>query len=418
MSELIHALNRIVNWLKNHPSEKYASVDVLQPGLSYEEIDRRVADLPFKLPKEVYELYQWRNGTCEGEEERARFFNGLFFLSLEAALDKYEELLEEFEDFIEDDYLVESKDYSEKSDFWDVMWFPLFCSIFIDEPSFYLVKGDSEGNIYPDIFYSNPYDYHCKEFNSLAEMMLLIAKSYESKADLQVNKPTAKYFYQMSSSRNLTNLNNAFDRILIYLEEHENLNNARFESLKFGLSYEEIIEKIKDLPLCFPTEVIELYRWGNGTWKGEELYGRFFNNYTFLSLEAALEIYNLYATSWLESRYRTNLPYLNDDNLRWRNLRWNKRWFPIMEDLDGKGLLVIVLNQQQIETSPILDIFWEDIDGEPDIIYPNLTKMIQAEAELYEAGYYLPRKNREIDYEAVKCIRQKYQEIPMRVWRE
>lgn len=89
-----------------------------------------------------------------------------------------------------------------------------------------------------------------------------------------------------------------------------------------------------------------------------------------------------------------------------------------MEDLDGKGLLAIVLNQQQTEITPVLDIFWEDFDGKPYIIYPSLSKMIQAEAELYEAGYYLPRKNREIDYEAVRCIRQKYQEIPMRVWRE
>jgi hypothetical protein len=43
--------------LEKHPSKKYASVDVLQPGLSYEEIDRRVVDLPFKLPEEAYELY-------------------------------------------------------------------------------------------------------------------------------------------------------------------------------------------------------------------------------------------------------------------------------------------------------------------------------------------------------------------------
>lgn len=44
--------------------------------------------------------------------------------------------------------------------------------------------------------------------------------------------------------------------------------------------------------------------------------------------------------------------------------------------------------------------------------------MIKAEAEVYEAGYYLARKNRKIDYEAVRCIRQKYQEIPIRVWQE
>lgn len=34
MSELTDALNRIVDWLEKYPSEKYASVDVLQPGLT------------------------------------------------------------------------------------------------------------------------------------------------------------------------------------------------------------------------------------------------------------------------------------------------------------------------------------------------------------------------------------------------
>ena len=57
MSELIDALDRIVNWLEKHPCEKYSSVDVLQPGLSYEEIKRRVADLPVMISEEVYELY-------------------------------------------------------------------------------------------------------------------------------------------------------------------------------------------------------------------------------------------------------------------------------------------------------------------------------------------------------------------------
>lgn len=36
--------------------------DLFQPGLKPEEIDEIAKDLPFKLPQEVYELYQWRNG--------------------------------------------------------------------------------------------------------------------------------------------------------------------------------------------------------------------------------------------------------------------------------------------------------------------------------------------------------------------
>ena len=54
-SQLTNALNRILNWI-----EKYNSyyVKYLQPGLSKKEVDNLVEDLPFKLPSEVYELYQ------------------------------------------------------------------------------------------------------------------------------------------------------------------------------------------------------------------------------------------------------------------------------------------------------------------------------------------------------------------------
>lgn len=39
--------------------------DLFQPGLKSEEIDQITKDLPFKLPLEVYELYQWRNGLVD-----------------------------------------------------------------------------------------------------------------------------------------------------------------------------------------------------------------------------------------------------------------------------------------------------------------------------------------------------------------
>lgn len=39
---------------------------LLQPGLKLEEIDEITKNLPFKLPEEVYEIYQWRNGLLKG----------------------------------------------------------------------------------------------------------------------------------------------------------------------------------------------------------------------------------------------------------------------------------------------------------------------------------------------------------------
>lgn len=59
MSELTNALNRIIKYLKQNNPE---AASWLQPGLSKEEITEIVTDLPFELPQELYELYQWRNG--------------------------------------------------------------------------------------------------------------------------------------------------------------------------------------------------------------------------------------------------------------------------------------------------------------------------------------------------------------------
>ena len=155
MSDLTNALNRIFSWLEKHPSEKYASVDVLQPGLSYEEIERRVADLPFKLSEEVYELYKWRNGTCEGEEDFSKFFNGYAFLSIESAIEEYEEL------------------------FWKSRWFPIF---YLDSRDYLVVSCESE-NLAPilRIYLGGGEDGELL-FSSLTNMMLTIAECYETDA--------------------------------------------------------------------------------------------------------------------------------------------------------------------------------------------------------------------------------------------
>jgi hypothetical protein len=37
-----------------------------QPGLSREEIEEKARELPFLLPDDICELYQWRNGNPSG----------------------------------------------------------------------------------------------------------------------------------------------------------------------------------------------------------------------------------------------------------------------------------------------------------------------------------------------------------------
>ena len=98
MSTLTEALESISAWFQKHFPDSQA----LQPGLSYETIQKEVSNLPFELPTEINELYLWRNGGRlnflpypKGEHEEIPTF-----LSLEEAV-------------------TTAKD-------WDNGWFPLF----------------------------------------------------------------------------------------------------------------------------------------------------------------------------------------------------------------------------------------------------------------------------------------------------
>ncbi|MEH2146307.1 hypothetical protein [Nostoc sp.] len=54
MSELTDELDYIWGWLQSTNLD----VDCYNPGLTHQQIDQIVKDLPFKLSDEVYELYQ------------------------------------------------------------------------------------------------------------------------------------------------------------------------------------------------------------------------------------------------------------------------------------------------------------------------------------------------------------------------
>jgi cell wall assembly regulator SMI1 len=62
MSELTIALTRIAAWYQENMPQ---SCPVFQPGLSRSDIDELVKDLNFPVPDEVYELYEYCNGSSE-----------------------------------------------------------------------------------------------------------------------------------------------------------------------------------------------------------------------------------------------------------------------------------------------------------------------------------------------------------------
>lgn len=76
--------------------EKIESKDIFNPGLSHYEISKLSKRLPFKLPKELYSLYEWRNGIPQGIAHTS-FFRGLRFLPLEEAITLYYKVIEDLE---------------------------------------------------------------------------------------------------------------------------------------------------------------------------------------------------------------------------------------------------------------------------------------------------------------------------------
>jgi hypothetical protein len=58
MSKLTELLTQIDRWVWQYSP----CAAVMSPGLSLSEIQVKIDSLPFELPSEVIELYQWRNG--------------------------------------------------------------------------------------------------------------------------------------------------------------------------------------------------------------------------------------------------------------------------------------------------------------------------------------------------------------------
>ena len=88
MSGLTEALEFIFNWMMtnmpNHPA-------VMKKGLSRDAIEAKVRELPFYLPEEIYELYQWRNGETNPFLPHPDAWDLATFFSLEEAISQSKE---------------------------------------------------------------------------------------------------------------------------------------------------------------------------------------------------------------------------------------------------------------------------------------------------------------------------------------
>jgi hypothetical protein len=138
MSELTEALESILDWLeKNNPYE----FSHLRAGLSRDEIDELVKDLPFTVPEEVYELYQWHDGLAD------RFLCNQFdFMCLREAVSKYH------------DGVGENSSYSREDTHSFEQSFPIFKLWYQGNVVYTIIaNGENKGKVML-------YDTECREY--------------------------------------------------------------------------------------------------------------------------------------------------------------------------------------------------------------------------------------------------------------
>jgi cell wall assembly regulator SMI1 len=148
-----------------------------QPGLSREEIEKKAGELPFPLPEEIYELYQWRNGNPSGNlfipGKLAGCLNYFWFmLSLEEAVNTY--------------FLHRDADSLRKKEdegvVWDQHWFPVFKSL--HEGLFHVVEIGKETS---RVFFLDPTTEgdHQELCDNLAEFLVIEADFFEEQSEEQ-----------------------------------------------------------------------------------------------------------------------------------------------------------------------------------------------------------------------------------------
>lgn len=183
----------------------------------------------------------------------------------------------------------------------------------------------------------------------------------------------------------MTDLTDALNRILAWLEKHNPISASGFQP---GLSSEIIEERLSALSFCVPQEVYELYKWRNGDVTHSMVFGYLW----LLNLDKACEYSEgINDNVLLEIREQNGEPpYL----------------FP-MFDFDGE-YFAVKGSEIPTATAPIFHI---SDDCSVSFAFTSLTAMMLAIAECYETGIYAVREDGKIEViDAVKFgeIRRKY----------
>lgn len=119
-------------------------------------------EFPLLLPREFYELYQWRNGVPYGDEEVISFLPGYAFNSLEYALDQYTDL-------------------KESSDFWKAELLDSLPIFTRDSEEHLYIRGSEEQlDCAPVLHHYAEFGEPTISYHNLTRMMQVTAECYET----------------------------------------------------------------------------------------------------------------------------------------------------------------------------------------------------------------------------------------------
>jgi hypothetical protein len=149
---LEQSLERILAW---HRSRHRKVIDLLQPGLTAETIDGRVA--PLAPRADVVRLYEWRDGTLLSQDfvlNDHYLIPGYYLMSLDDGLHAYRGLTADTP--------------------WSQHWFPILAS---GGGDYYGVDDVDPGHV---IHYIRGHPTYLIQYSDLTSMMQSVAQCYES----------------------------------------------------------------------------------------------------------------------------------------------------------------------------------------------------------------------------------------------
>jgi hypothetical protein len=166
MSELTEALKRIKHWLQtNMPSE-----DCLKPGLTPAQIDAFLGNSPFKLPREVRELYEF----CDGDVNEVKFFPFLGFYSLKQAVEECNHLSKFYEELALPPYQL---------------------PIFFNDDRYYVICKENENIEVASVWLFTRGGANLLCYSSITSLILMIAECYETGAYFIATEEYQREYY-------------------------------------------------------------------------------------------------------------------------------------------------------------------------------------------------------------------------------